>query len=486
MTTMMVRAVVALGLAGSVLLSATVAWSLYGADDKPDARTGNWPQWRGPDRNSLSKETGLLKIWPEQGPTLAWKVTGLGPGVASAAVSGGRVFTLGDLSGEEHVTAFEEATGKKLWAVPIGPAMPGTGLSTLMRWLSQRTPTVDGDRLYAVTARGELVCLNTADGMVRWRKSYPIDFAGQTGVWGWCDRPLVDGNQLICTPGSNKGHVVALDKKTGETVWQCAIGNSYRASYAAMTVTEVGGVRQYVAFLSRGVVGIAAKDGKLLWKYDKFGNTTANSHTPLVRGDLVVCASGYGRAIALLKVIPEKEAFRVEEVWYKSIPIQPWYDGIILVGDHLYAGAGKDLLCLELATGNVVWKETDDFGGAVSMASAEGKLYLLSQKGEGALIEASPKAYAPQGQTQASEAVSKPGATAPVIAGGRLFLRDDDRLFCFEIKEGAKVTPEKEPDSVKPDKKDRAARRSRRRDRRKPMSLTPSSYPRRRMWSKKW
>jgi outer membrane protein assembly factor BamB len=446
-----VRSVAALGLAGSLLLSAAVAQNLYAPDDEPAERApGNWPQWRGPDRSAVSKETGLLKTWPETGPPLAWKVTGLGPGVASVAVAGGRVFTLGERNEDEHVTALEEATGKKLWAVPIGPAVRG-GQNPLMRWLSQRTPTVDGDRLYAVTARGELVCLNTADGEVVWRKSYPKDFEGQTGAWGWCDRPLVDGDRLICTPGGRKAKVVALDKRTGETVWQCDVPGDYRASYAATVVTEVGGVRQYVAFLSRGVVGVAAKDGKFLWKYERIGNGTANNHTPLVRGDLVVCASGYGRSMALLKLIPEGEGVRAEEVWFKTVPLRPWYDGNILVGDHVYVGGGRDFLCVELATGKVVWEESGDVGGAVSTASAEGNLYLLSQKGEAALVEASPKAYALKGKLKLPDAVGKPGATAPVIAGGRLYLRDDDRLFCYEIKEGAKAKPEEGPGPAEPE-----------------------------------
>jgi outer membrane protein assembly factor BamB/precorrin-6B methylase 2 len=446
------RSVAALGLAGSLMLSVAVAWRLYGPDDRPGARApGNWPQWRGPGRNSLSAETGLLKAWPEQGPSLAWQATGIGPGVASVAVAGGRVFTLGDVSGDEQVTALEEATGKRLWQAPVGPAAAGGGLSPLMRWLSQRTPTVDGERLYAVTARGELVCLSAGDGQVLWRKDYPRDFGGRTGVWGWCDRPLVDGDRLICTPGGDKGPVVALDKKTGETIWRSEGLGDYRASYAATTVTEVGGVRQYVAFLSRGVVGIAARDGKLLWTYERIANGTANNHTPLVRGDLVVCASGYGRAMALLKVVPDKGAFRVEEAWYKPVPLQPWYDGVILVGEHIYAGAGKDLLCLDLATGNVLWQGPGAVGGAVSMASAEGRLYLLSQKGEAALIDASPQGHVLRGKLRLPEAVSKPGATAPVIAGGRLFLRDDDRLFCYEVKEGAAAAPGEKPEAARPD-----------------------------------
>jgi outer membrane protein assembly factor BamB len=432
-----------------LLFVAAIGWALSAQKPEgPDRPRGYWPQWRGPERNSVSKETGLLKTWPEAGPPLYWSAKGLGAGVASVAVAGGRVFTLGKLGDDEHLTALDEGTGKKLWAVPLGPAMKGE--SPLMRYLSQRTPTIDGERIYAFTARGDLVCCGTADGKELWRKSYPTDFQGRTGVWGWCDRPLVDGDRLICTPGGKDSTVVALDKKSGDVVWRCAVPGAPSAAYCATTIAEVGGIRQYVAFLGRGPVGVAAKDGRFLWHYDKVSNATGNNYTPLVRGDLVFCASGYGKGMALLKLTADKEEVRADEVWFRSAPLQPWYDGTILVGDHVYAGGGRDVLCAELATGKTVWQDRGAIGGAVSMASAEGNLYLLSQEGKVALIEASPKGYTLKGKFQIPDAVARPGATAPVIAGGRLYLRDDDRLFCYDIREGGTGKPDKEPEPPAP------------------------------------
>jgi outer membrane protein assembly factor BamB len=214
-----------------------------------------------------------------------------------------------------------------------------------------------------------------------------------------------------------------------------------RAAYSATTVAEVGGVRQYVCLLSRGLVGIAAKDGKLLWTYAKVSNGTGNSYTPLVRGDRVFCANGYGTGLALLKLTADKGEVRAEEVWFKKQALPPWHDGSIIVGDHAYVGTGKDVLCAELATGQVVWQDRGAVGGAVGMATAEGNLYLLSQKGEAALVAASPKGYALKGKLQLPGAVTKSGATTPVIAGGRLYLRDDDRLFVYDVMEGAKPAP---------------------------------------------
>jgi outer membrane protein assembly factor BamB len=435
-------------LVGSLLLAATLGWSLSAGllDGSGERPPGHSPQWRGPDRNSVSKETGLLKAWPDGGPPLAWSVTGLGDSVASVAVAGGRVFTLGKAGDDEVLVALDEATGKKLWSVAVGPASKGE--NALMRWLSPRTPTVDDDRVYAVTARGDLACFRIQDGALVWRKNYVKDFQGRIGAFGCGDRPLVDGDRLICTPCAKEATVVALDRKTGEVLWRCAVPGSPEPAYCATTVAEVGGVRHYVAFLSRGPVGVAARDGRFLWQYNGLVMTTGNNYTPLVRGDLVLCASAYGQGMALLKLSAEKDEVKVEEVWRKRMSLPAWHDGVILAGDHLYVGTGRTIQCLELATGKVVWEDPGAVGGAVSMAAAEGNLYLLSQKGEAALIEATPKGYVLRGRLQLPGAVTKPGATAPVLAGGRLYLRDDDRLFCYDVRDGAQGGPGKEPEAA--------------------------------------
>jgi outer membrane protein assembly factor BamB len=466
-----------------LLVAAAGAGKRYAAtEDDPQPKAagrapGHWPQWRGPDRSAVSMESGLLQTWPAKGPALAWKATGLGDGVASVAVAGGRVFTLGKLGEHEHVTALDEVSGKKRWAVPIGTAMKGE--SPLMRWLSQRTPTVDGDQLYAVTARGELVCLKTTDGTIVWRKSYPTDFEGHSGRWGWCDRPLVDGDRLICTPGGTKHSVVALDKKTGALVWSCTVPDSPAAAYSATTIAEVGGVRHYVAFLSRGLAGIAAKDGTYLWGYARIANSIANTYTPLVRGDLVFCANGYNTGMALLRLTAAGEKVRAEEVWFLKKALPPWHDGAILVGAHAYVGAGQDVQCVELATGKVVWQQRGAVGGAVSLAAAAGKLYLLSAKGEAALVEASPEGYTLRGKLQLPEAAPKPGATAPVVAGGRLYLRDDDRLFCYDIQEPAAVRPGRHAEPAGPPQRQAgaAARLVRREGRGEPDAVFVTTPP---------
>jgi tetratricopeptide (TPR) repeat protein len=430
--------------AGSQLLAIKAG----GPDKKASARSpGHWPQWRGPERTNRSKETGLLKTWPKHGPPLAWKAEGLGQGVASVAVAGGRVYTLGYRGEDELVTALQESTGKKVWSVRIGPAVRE---NMVMRWLGQRTPTVDGDRLYAVTARGELVCLKTAGGKEVWRKSYPKDFGGKAPGWGYSDRPLVDGDRLICAPGGATATVLALNKKTGATLWKCPLDDKLLAGYAATVVAEVGGVRHYVAFLHGAVVGVAARDGKLLWRYDRIANRTANNYTPIVHGDHVFLASGYGSGMALLKLAADRRAVRAEEVYFDRQPLPPWHEGTVLVGKHLYLGASRGFTCVEFKTGKVVWQQRGAVGGVVNLVFADGHLYLRSQQGKVALVEATPKAYRLKGTLQIPGARPKPGSTAPVVTGGRLYLRDDDVLFCYDVKEGPARKPGKKPDITPP------------------------------------
>jgi outer membrane protein assembly factor BamB len=429
--------------ANGVLYVAT-RWHLYAIQSGAptgqvrDRAPGHWPQWRGPDRTNISRETGLLKKWPEKGPPLAWKAQGLGEGVTSVAVAGGRVYTLGYQGQDERITALDENTGKKLWTRRLGPAVKE---NPVMRWFNQRTPTVDDDRLYAFTARGDLICLAARNGKEAWRKSYPRRWEGKTGLWGYCDRPLVDGQRLIGVPGGAKATVVALDKKTGELIWKCPVPRGGRAGYASTVVADFGGIRQYVVFLNDGLVGVAASDGEFLWRYDKISNGTGNNYSPIVRNSYIFCASAWGKGIALLELLPEKGKCGVKEIYFARKGLPPWHENAVLFQNHVYLGMPGTIVCLDLMTGKEVWNKRDITGGLVSDVCAEGHLYLRSPAGLVALVEATPKEYRLKGTFRIPGAVAKPGSTAPVIAGGRLYLRDDDVLFCYDVKEGAGVHP---------------------------------------------
>jgi outer membrane protein assembly factor BamB/SAM-dependent methyltransferase len=414
--------------------------SLYAfqAKDRGDRPPGHWPQWRGYDRTNVSVETGLLKRWPKDGPPLAWKVEGLGEGVGSVAVVGGWVFTLGYRDDHERLTALQEETGKPIWSVTIGPAIKE---NPVMRWMSQRTPTVDENRLYAVTARGVLVCLRTADGKEIWRRDYVKDFDGQRGTWGFADRPLVDGDTLICVPGGKTATIVALNKKTGETLWKCPIAEGDSPEYGATVVSTGGGVRQYIAVLRGGLTSVAAKDGKLLWRYDKVCRSTGNCYSPMPSGNDVFCAGGYGKGYALLELSATTDGVAVKEQYSQRKSLANWHETTIRNGDHVFAGTDAAFFCLDVATGKVLWEERGEVRGRVSVTCADEHLYLRAQDGRMVLIEASKEKYILKGTFKVPDAQPKAGSTAPVVASGRLYLRDDDRLFVYDVKEGATPRP---------------------------------------------
>jgi outer membrane protein assembly factor BamB len=390
----------------------------------------DWPQWRGPDRSNLSSEKGLLKEWPKAGPPLLWKADGLGEGVPSVAVSAGRVFVLGYRQGDEYLTALGTKDGKPLWSSRVGPGVKEMGS---MRWLSQRTPTVDGDRVYAFTARGRLVCLDTARGKERWRKDYSKDFAGKPGPWGYCDFPLVDGERLICTPGGPDATVVALDRKTGKLVWKCAVGESKRGTHSAIVPAELGGVRQYVHQLDNAVVGIARADGKLLWRYSPFGDFGGNVHTAIVHGDRVFVSCGWGVGCALLKVVADRGAFKVEEVYRERRPFDHWLGSSVLLGGYVHSADG---MCIELKTGKLVGKLKHAPGTSkATLVAAEGRLYHRYGNGVVTLTEVTPRGeYIRRGVFQQAPRSRDVAWCFPVIAGGRLYLRDHDFLLCYDIQ----------------------------------------------------
>ena len=398
---------------------------------------GNWPQWRGPNRDNRSSDTGLLKIWPEGGPPLEWSVEGLGEGIASVSVANGRIYTVGHIEEKEYVTALEERTGQRIWVTPIGRRIGAVENSQLMRWLSQRTSTVDGDRLYAVRADAQLVCLACADGRELWRKDFAQEFGTGPRIWGFCDRPLVEGDKLICTPGGSEATIVALDKVSGEVVWKTLIGDGELGAYGAMVIAEVDGIRQYVTFLDRGLVGVAADDGRLLWRYDRIANGTANSYTPIVLDDVVLAANGYGTGLARLKLHREETGVRCREVYFQRHAFDAFQDSTVIAEGHLYCCVGPGILTsIELQAGEIVWRTRDTGNGKSAVTWSDDHLYVRHSDGTVALVEANPAKCVIKGTFPIPDHMESIGSTFPVVTGGRLYLRDDNRLFCYDIREG--------------------------------------------------
>ena len=412
-----------------------LAATLSAADFKP----GEWPQWRGPNRDAKSTETGLLKEWPKDGPPLLWTAKGLGRGYSSISIAGGKIFTLGDRgkdpndkARDQYLIALNLADGKELWVAKVGNGWGDGG--------PRCTPTVDGSLVYVVSPHGDLVCFQTADGKEVWRKNFKTDFKGNMmSGWGYSESPLIDGNQLLCTPGGKEATLAALNKKTGEVVWKAQVPEGDGAGYASVVSAEVGGVKQYITLLGKGIVGVAAKDGKFLWRYNRIANGTANIPTAIVKGDQVFCSTGYGAGAALLKIVPQTNGgFKAEEVYFiKGNEFQNHHGGMILVGDYVYAGHQHNQgfpICVELATGKITWKKDRGPGsGSAAVVYADGNLYFRYENGVMALIEATPQGYSEKGTFRIPN-VSGPSWPHPVVAGGKLYLREGDSLMCYNLK----------------------------------------------------
>ncbi len=399
-------------------------------------RAEDWPQWRGPDRTGVSRETGLLKAWPKDGPSIAWNVKGCGGGYSSIAVAGGVIYGTGSKGGKNVAWAKKEADGSDIWTTPY--AAEGDEPNS--------TVVVAGGKVYALTTKGTLACLDAKAGKVLWSKNFARDFQGSMmSGWGYSETPLVDGNKLICTPGGDKAAVVALNKDTGALIWKSEIKGTGGAGYASPIKAEVGGVPMYITLLGKsgGVVAVHAGTGKLLWQYTKINNGTANIPTVVTRGDLVWCSTGYGDGgSALLKMkAGGKAAVQVTEVKrYGSNELQNHHGGMILVGDHVYFGNAHNNghpACVEFKTGEIKWLEEKGAaggGGSAAVVYADGMLYFRYQNGVVALVEATPDGLKVAGSFKESERSGRECWAHPVVANGKLYLRDQDRLVCYTVK----------------------------------------------------
>ena len=390
----------------------------------------DWPQFRGSMRDNVSKETGLLKTWPKGGPALAWTGTGIGDGHSSVAVANGRIFTSGRVGDAVYAFALNEADGKPLWKGKVGEL--GDSNEQQGGKGPRSTPTVDGDLVYAEGPAGDLVCFNAADGKEVWRTNL-TNFGGRAPHWGYSDSPLVEGDVLICVPGG-KTAAVGLDKRTGKEVWRSK-GLSGPAHYVSSVAADIDGVRQVVVSTDKTLAGLAPKDGTVLWQTPRKGQT-AVIPTPIVSGDLVYVTTGYGEGENLFKITKDGEKFSATQV-YSSKNMVNHHGGVILLDGYVYGYSdGKGWVCQDLKTGAIKWKEKDALGKG-SIAYADGRFYLRAEKTGGgtiALIEASPAGYKEVGRFTQPKVSDKQLWPHPVIANGKLYIRDMDNLFCYDVK----------------------------------------------------
>ncbi len=400
-----------------------------------EARAAEWPQWRGPQRNGISAETGLLAEWPKEGPKLVWQVKDIDSGYSTPSVVGDRLYLLSNQGlDNEFVQALDAKGGKRIWSQRIGKV--GNPDQQPNYPAARSTPTVDGEWVYAFGSDGDLACLERATGKVRWHANVRKDYGGQPGIWAYSESPLVDGEAVICTPGGPDATMLALNKNTGELIWKCAVAGGEQAAYTSALVIEVGGVRQYVQMLQKGLVGVEAKTGKLLWRYDRTAKgSPAVIPTPVVDGDFIYSAAGRsGGGGVRLKV--NGGTFETEQLYF-SPKLPTSVGGVLKVGEYLYGTSAGALLCLEFKTGNVKWDDRSI--GAAALCYADGRLYLHGENGEVALLEATPEAYREKGRFKPVDQPDRGSSKAwayPIIADGRLYIRDLGTLWCYDVKAG--------------------------------------------------
>lgn len=409
----------------------------WGADPKSGE---DWPQWRGPQRDNISKTKGIANDWQAKPPSLDWRLDGMGAGYASVSIAGDRLYTTGNVGNAQAVVAVDLKSHSVAWTTPVTDSSPKHGYEG-----SRCTPTIDGDRLYVISSNGQLSCLKVSDGSVIWTKVFEKEWKGRMmSGWGYSESPLIDGDRVLCTPGSAEAMIVSLDKMTGDEVWRSAVadaGDKGRpgAGYSVMAISEGAGVKQYVQLIGRGLIGVRASDGKHLWSYNKIANQTADIPTPIIAGDYVFGSSGYNDGgSALLKLKKEGDGVEAVEQYYRSSKeLQNHHGGMVLIGDHLYFGHGHNNgfpICVDLISGDVKWGgQIRGVGnGSAAITAADGHVIFRYQSGELALVEATPTEYKLKGSFK-PEFQQRESWAQPVVCGGKLFLREQNTLMCYNL-----------------------------------------------------
>ena len=390
---------------------------------------GDWPAWRGPNRDEISTETGLLKSWPEGGPAKIWTSNLAGLGYSGLAVSEGVIYTMGAEEPSEYVIAIDDKDGTQLWKTEIGDFLENN-------WGGgpRCTPTVAGDSIVAIAGKGNLVCLSANDGAIRWKASL-TELGGSIPNWGYSESPLVDGDRVLCTPGGSGGTIACFNLKTGEKLWQSS-EITENAHYSSIIVVNHFGKKQYIQLTEQKVFGVDG-DGKLQWQADWPGRT-AVIPTPIYKDGHVYVTSGYGVGCMLISVGPNNE---VEKI-YENKVMKNHHGGVILIGNHIYGHSDSvGWVCQDFLSGEQVWSEDGKNRSKGSVTFADGMLYCLEEGGGDCILASATT----DGWKEVSRFKLEPQTTKradrgkvwthPVVSNGRLYLRDQDVICCYDIKE---------------------------------------------------
>jgi outer membrane protein assembly factor BamB len=389
--------------------------------------SADWPQWRGAGRVGHSPDTSILAPWPKSGPKQTWVFKDAGVGYSSFSIVGTRLFTMGARQESEQVICLDATTGKELWATSLGPVYEnnwGDG--------PRSTPTVDGDHLYALSATGILACLNIKDGTEVWKVDVVKSLGGELQGWGYTESVLIDGDHVICTPGGQQGTMAALHKKTGAVVWQSSKLKG-PAQYSSPIRIEVNGQPQYAQLLMNKVVGIAPKDGALLWE-TSFPGRVAVIPTVLFHNNSVYATAGYGTGCQMIKLDGAEP-----EVVYEEKSITNHHGGVIVVDGKIYGHSDKGgWTCQDFLTGKIEWQ--DESLGKGTCTYAAGHLICVDENdGTVVLATAKPDKWQEISRFKLAPQTSlrkKEGRiwSHPVVVNGRLYLRDQDLIFCYNVQ----------------------------------------------------
>jgi outer membrane protein assembly factor BamB len=398
------------------------------ADDNLGSRPGDSPQFRGPQRDGhAGPANNIADSWPASGPKPEWAADGLGAGFSAVSVANGRIFTMGLIGNDEKVFAMNERDGRPGWSVSTGGGAYRDGTGDGPRC----TPTVDGDRVYALGAQGDLVCLDARTGQRRWGKNVLREFGGRAGHWGICESPLVDGEKVIVTPGGNGATMVALNKDNGNVIWRARVPGNPGPGYASAIAIDVGGVRQYVNFTSRSLIGVRASDGEFLWQNSSAANGTANCSAPVFHDGHVFYASGYQTGGTCVRLESSGNTTRAVEV-YSTKDMKNHHGGMVVVNGFLYGCDDSILTCLDVLSGRVMWKNRGPGKGSVTFA--DGLLIVRSEQGPVTLVEANSRQYTEKGRFDQPRRSNRQSWAYPVVANGHLYLRDQETLLCYDLR----------------------------------------------------
>lgn len=415
------------------LLVCSAATSVYAAEA---LNATDWPQWRGADHSNRSTEKNLLTDWSTP-PKMLWEITGMGEGFASVSIVGDRLYTTGNRDNAQCVVCVDLKSHKVLWATPFTDGVPRHDYDG-----SRSVPTISEGKAYVVGSGGNIACVDANTGKLDWKHEFSEWDGKMMSGWGFSEAPLVDGDAVLCTPGGDNALIVKLNKKTGKLIWKAAaakIGDKGNdgAGYSSIVPSSAAGVAQYVQLTGRGLVSVDAKTGKFLWGYNSVANNVANIPTPIAEGDFVFASTGYGTGAALVKIEKQGAKLNAKEVYFlKADDFQNHHGGMILHEGKIYCGNKHNEgfpVCIDMATGKQLWGGKRGPGsGSAAVTMYDGHLVFRYQNGAVALIEATPEGYHLKGQFEIPD-VKEPSWSHPVVSGGKLYLREQDRLLCYDL-----------------------------------------------------